>query len=260
MALAAVTAVALFDPPRLLRSSAAAVEAWWHLDQSRELEKGEVLGTSDAWAITFGGKLYDDWTKVLGVAPPRGTHPLYPAAGKKSGAATWRCKECHGWDYKGAAGAYGEGDHYTGIDGVARVAGRDPKRIAAMIVNRRHGFGEDTMPAEALEKLTLFLSRGQLDMDRYIDRGAGTLKGDPQRGAALFQTICANCHGLDGREINFGDEGAPEYVGTVARENPWEALHKIRNGQPGARMVSLGAVSVEDQLNVLSYARTLPAE
>jgi thiosulfate dehydrogenase len=31
---------------------------------------------------------------------PQGTHPSYPKAGKKTGAGTWRCKECHGWDYE----------------------------------------------------------------------------------------------------------------------------------------------------------------
>jgi mono/diheme cytochrome c family protein len=61
--------------------------------------------------------------------------------------------------------------------------------------------------------------------------------GNPRRGAAAFKTICAVCHGFDGKEINFKDEKKPEYVGTVCVKSSWEALRKIRFGhhpwQPG---------------------------
>ena len=40
----------------------------------------------------------------------------------RAGADTWRCKECHGWDYAGKDGAYGSGDHRTGIVGVLGTA------------------------------------------------------------------------------------------------------------------------------------------
>ncbi|MHC5005427.1 MAG: hypothetical protein ACYTJ0_20185, partial [Planctomycetota bacterium] len=63
-----------------------------------------------------GGLMYDKWWTVAGVAEPVGTHPLYPVDGPQTGSSTFRCKECHGWDYKGADGAYGKGSsHYTGI-------------------------------------------------------------------------------------------------------------------------------------------------
>jgi thiosulfate dehydrogenase len=237
-----------------------ALEREWHVDQSRDLEQSKFRHTSEAWAIAFGGKLYDNWMTVLGVEPPAGDHPAYPPGGPNSGAASWRCKECHGWDYKGVDGAYGKGSHYTGIKGVQGAAGLDPIRIEAMILNDDHGYGKGMMPPEAVEKLALFVSRGQVDMDRVIGRANGKAAGNPVRGAALFQTICANCHGLDGRDINFRDEGDPEYVGTVASENPWETLHKIRNGQPGEPMVSLRALSLQDQLDVLFHAQTLAVE
>ena len=50
------------------------------------------------------------------------------------------------------------------------------------------------------------------------------------------------------------------YVGTVAQEDPWRTLHKIRNGQPGTPMISLMALSVQDQANILAYLQTLPAK
>jgi thiosulfate dehydrogenase len=107
-------------------------------------------------------------------------------------------------------------------------------------------------------QLALFLSLGQIDMDRYIDRATNKAHGDLQTGAQFYQTICANCHGFDGKELNFGDAEEPEYVGTVAAHNPWEALHKIRFGQPGVGMVSLSVLDIQQQVDILAYAQTLP--
>ena len=191
---------------------------------------------------------------------PKETHPAYPAAGKKKGSSTWRCKECHGWDYKGKDGAYAKGSHHTGIKGVRGVAGVDPATIRKIIMDDTHRYTEKMMPRSAMEKLALFLSFGQVDMDRYIDRATKKASGNIKRGAQFFQTICANCHGFDGKELNFGDEKNPEYVGTVAQGNPWEALHKIRFGQPGVGMVSLSVLSVQEQVDILSYIQTLPTK
>ena len=51
---------------------------------------------------------------------PEEDHPLWATqdSNTRSGDDTWRCKECHGWDYKGKAGAYASGKHFTGIKGV----------------------------------------------------------------------------------------------------------------------------------------------
>ena len=84
--------------------------------------------------------------------------------------------------------------------------------------------------------------------------------GNPRRGAQFYQTICAVCHGFDGKEINFHDADDPEYVGTVASHNPWEALHKIRFGQPGVGMIALGALDIDTLVDILAYTQTLPAE
>lgn len=229
--------------------------------QGEEYEaSGHAHDISDTWAIARGGQLYDAWFAVTEQDPPEQTHPAYPAASKKSGATTWRCKECHGWDYMGKDGAYGSGSHFTGIKGVRGVAGMPPEEIHQIIMNETHGFTEATMSHSAMEKLALFLSRGQIDVDRYIDRASKVVRGNPTRGAAFFQTICAVCHGFDGKAMNFGDEQEPEYIGTIAHENPWEALHKIRFGQPGVGMVALAVLDIEDQVDILAFTQTLPTE
>jgi thiosulfate dehydrogenase len=116
------------------------------------------------------------------------------------------------------------------------------------------------MPHSAMEKLALFLSRGQIDTDRYIDRKSKVARGNPRRGAQVYQTICAVCHGFDGTEINFKTEEKPEYVGTVGAGNPWEALHKIRFGQPGVGMVALTVLDIEDLVDIVAYIQGLPTK
>ncbi len=223
-------------------------------------EEGHAHDATNVWAIARGGKLYDKWWAVIEAEPPKKTHPAYPAAGREKGASSWRCKECHGWDYKGKDGAYGKGSRYTGIKGVRGVAGLDPGRIHEIVMNKTHAFTERQMPHSAMEKLALFLSFGQVDMDRYIDRATKKARGDVRRGAAFFQTICAVCHGFDGKAMNFGDEKKPEFVGTVGVKNPWEALHKIRFGQPGVGMVALTVLDIQDHLDILAYTQTLPVK
>jgi hypothetical protein len=50
-------------------------------------------------------------------------------------------------------------------------------------------------------------------------------------------------------------------VGTIATDNPWEFFHKIRVGQPGTNMPAAIKIgwSLEDVLNVLGFAQTLPS-
>ncbi|MEX2647498.1 MAG: c-type cytochrome [Alphaproteobacteria bacterium] len=221
---------------------------------------GHAHELTDVWNIARGGALYDNWMAVMEADAPAETHPAYPAAGKQEGAGTWRCKECHGWDYMGVEGAYSKGSHFTGIKGVRGVAGMNPEAIHAIIMNETHAFTQNMMPHSAMEKLALFLSQGQTDVDLYIDRETKAARGDVGRGAGFFQNICAVCHGFDGKTMNFGDEAEPEFVGTVAADNPWEALHKIRFGQPGVGMVALNVLSIHDLVDILAYAQTLPTE
>jgi thiosulfate dehydrogenase len=215
---------------------------------------------TEVFVISRGGQIYDNWMSALEADKPAETHPAYPAEGKKKGASTWRCKECHGWDYKGADGAYGKGSHYTGIKGIRNWVGREAQKVEAILRNETHAYTKQMLSDSAVEKLALFVTRGQIDMDQHIDRGTKKARADVDRGARFYQTVCAICHGFDGTLINFKDEAKPEFVGTVAVENPWEALHKIRNGQPGVAMVAMNALSVEDQVDILAYCQTLPTK
>ncbi len=215
---------------------------------------------TEFWQTLQGGLLYDNWAKVLFKKGPSETHPSYPAGGKQKGAGTWRCKECHGWDYRGVDGAYSSGSHYSGVKGIRNRVGGTVSDIEKIIRDKTHGYTRDMIPDEAVEYLALFVSRGQVDMPQYIDYATKTARGDANRGARFYQAICSVCHGFDGKQINFKTPEKPEFIGTVAQENPQETMHKARNGQPGVPMVALGVLDIQDIVDIIAYAQTLPAK
>lgn len=212
---------------------------------------------SEAHAIARGGRLYDNWFAEKQVKAPAAANPAYPDAGKFKGdkGTDWRCKECHGWDYRGKAGAYAEGKHYTGIAGITSARGAKVERIVALLGDANHNYGPDLLDDKDRHDLALFVTRGQAEMDRYIDRAAKRANGDEGRGHAYFETVCATCHGLDGK----GEDTPP--LGQLANENPWEVLHKMVNGQPKWEMPTLQAFDRQVAADILRYIQVaLPRE
>lgn len=215
---------------------------------------------TEIWLRAAGGRIYDNWWNALDRKKPDSTHPAYPKTAQRTGANTWRCVECHGWDYNGKDGLYGSGKRYTGIKGIRRAAGRDLDRIMALLRAAPHSYKQDMINDEELRRVAIFVSRGQDNADRLIDLKTGNTKGDPARGAGLFQTTCAACHGFDGRALNWGTAKQPAYIGTEANAFPHEVLHKIRNAHPGAAMINLRGFPLKDAIDVLAFARTLPSK
>ena len=191
-------------------------------------------------SVVRGGRLYDNWYKEAKKPAPARPHPAYPADGTfaKDSETNWRCKECHGWDYKGGKGANSVGVHFTGIKGIRDMAGADPARIVALLKDETHGY-LGLLEDGDLRDLANFVSKGQIDMDRFIDPIFGMAKGDESARADYYNTICATCHGKDGRKVT-----TMPPLGRVAKFNPWNALHKILNGHPDEEMPALGSGSV----------------
>lgn len=189
-----------------------------------------------------GGLLWDEWWRVNGASRPHDTHPLYPAEGQQSKHITHRCKECHGWDYKGVDGAYGTGLHYTGIPGVYGSA-MTPQQQFDIIkldsVPSGHGFANYGLQDEDIWDLVEFMKAWVIDTDKYID-GSAQFIGDSFQGMVYYENDgllpCVACHGADGTAINFGSLDEPRWVGTMAVNNPWTMLHKTRFGDPGTNM------------------------
>jgi len=217
--------------------------------------------------VAMGGKIYDDWLRTTGAAAPEGNSPLWAAqtTNQRKGKDTWRCKECHGWDYKGKDGDYGSGSHATGFPGVYEAAkSQTSAELAATLKgspNLNHDFSK-YLNDDQISALVVFLKEGAtIDVMQFIDYSTRKPNiADPTKGRETFDSICAECHGSDGKKLNTGSVERPEYVGTVSVDNPMEFIHKVRFGQPGAGMpagVEHGW-TIQNVLDVLAHAQTLP--
>lgn len=210
---------------------------------------------ADDGMIAHGGKLYDKWFKVTKAPTPKDTHMSWPASNtKKKGNATHRCKSCHGWDYMGKDGAYSSGSYKTGITGLRKYDGGDAAKVVAVLNDGGHGYS-GKMDAATMDAIAMFVTKGQVDMDAYIDRTSKKANGDVAKGKNYYATLCVNCHGVDG-EL---PKDMPA-LGGLSNKNPWEILHKILNGQPGEAMPALRALPMQVSTDVLSYLQTLPKE
>jgi thiosulfate dehydrogenase len=206
-------------------------------------------------SLARGGKLYDKWYGEIKVDKPMESHPLYPSSGQyaEKPASNWRCKECHGWDYRGKDGAYASGKHATGIKGIDGMMGANPTDVVALLKAEEHGFAGMLTDADLMD-LANFVSQGQIDMDPFIDRASKSPKGDATKGAAYYNTICAGCHGVDGK--------LPKEMKPFGAQmgNPWEVMHKILNGQPAEKMPALRALDRQIVVDIMAHMTSLPKE
>ena len=209
--------------------------------------------------IVNGALLFDKWWTMNGGMAPTTDFAPYPSTSAKSGSDTWRCKECHGWDYVGDEGRYASGSHFTGIDGVWDARNNNETDI----FNAIKGVGGDHDLSAVLEdddiwNLTSFIIGGLVDMSLYISNGTAT--GNATNGQVLYDANCAACHGADGNTYDFKGDAGIQGVGWLADDNPQETLHKIRWGHPGSSMTS-GVVDnglTDDETgDILAYAQSL---
>lgn len=189
-----------------------------------------------------GGRLYDNWSRETKERPPNEAHPIFGAKrGSVSAADTWRCKECHGSDYKG--------NH--GIVGIRGRQGAAPAAIMAILKDATHRY-EGLIRERDLVDIATFVSNGQIDMQAAIE-AARRSKTAAASSEKIYGTICASCHGLDGRRLR---ELAP--LGDVARKRPYAALHVVLNGHPGGEMPALRALGADAGARILVFLQTLP--
>jgi thiosulfate dehydrogenase len=217
--------------------------------------------------IVQGALLYDSWYAALDVQPPAGDMPIWSrqTTNTRSGPVTWRCSECHGWDYRGVNGAYGSGSHYTGFPDVMALAAELPaEEIVAHLKGSKdpaHDFSP-YLDNASLAQLADFLKYGTIDDRQYIDPvSLEVIDGNLDHGRQLYASTCATCHGEDGEKIVFRGEGLDEFLGTVAARDPWRFLHRTRFGTAGTSMpvgYTLGWAPADGR-DILAYAQTLPA-
>ncbi len=235
--------------------TALSAQAQSELDTRQSYIYGIPDSPTDAWRLSYGGRLYDNWWLVLEQGPPETPHPAYPSVQSSNPAATWRCVTCHGWDYAGSSGAT------VGVRGMPSLfdfSGADPERVASVLRDEVHGYGPEMIPDSALRELAFFVTSGLIDMDGYIDPNTGVPSGDADKGREIYQNVCAACHNFSGDAAIYGEADDLRTLGAIADANPWQALHKIRNGQPGADMLAMRVFDDALVADVIAYIRTLP--
>ena len=207
-------------------------------------------------SIARGGQLYDKWFKVIGADKPQDTHPAWPASNtKKKGNATHRCKSCHGWDMMGKDGAYASGSYKTGIKGLRHLEGKSNAIVIAAMKDTTHGY-DGKMSDQDFEDLANFVTKGQINMDKIIDRKTKlALGGNVDQGEAYYNTVCVGCHAKNGKE----PEDMPP-LGKLSNKNPWEVVQKTLNGQPDEDMPAMRAFDIQVTVDILTYLQTLPKE
>jgi thiosulfate dehydrogenase len=213
--------------------------------------------------IKNGGLLYDNWLRMKGIEI-KNSHALFPLKAKKRGVTTWRCKECHGWDYQGKEGRYNEDFYYyVGFKGVYDVKDMPPEKLFFAIadIDENHDFTKYLrLSVSDVWSLVKFIREGLVDIKTVINPD-GTVNGDPLQGKSLYLSYCADCHGYHGNYIEFKEEVEGIHgIGWEANADPQETLHKIRWGHPGSEMPSAIVdhdLSDQDTVDILSYCQTL---
>jgi mono/diheme cytochrome c family protein len=135
------------------------------------------------------------------------------------------------------------------------------------IINHLHGSKDPAhdfspyMDETALTQVAQFLKFGVIDDTQYFNPvSLRVINPDVQHGEDLYQSICAECHGSDGKKITFYTEGIYEFLGSVANRDPWRFLHRTRFGTAGTSMpvgITLGWTPADGR-DILAYAQTLP--
>jgi len=202
-----------------------------------------VAFSSSAQALTpegqlaRGGQLYDWFYKITEGDIPKKTHASMPADTGKTGKKTWRCGTCHGFNYAGD----------LGVTGITGAAGKSPADIVAILKDAKHNYTTDIFTEEEFQSLGMFVSKGVVDVSK--------LSGDAAKGQGYFETICAVCHGADGKKIS---DMPP--VGAVVNKLPERALHRIRFSKPAVDMPALSALPLDVAVDVWEYTKTLPQD
>lgn len=215
--------------------------------------------------VSLGAQIYDDWTSVLADAPlPVGDHPIWSRQTNNtiSGIDTWRCVNCHGWDYQGKEGAYKSGPYSTGFPSLLEASSESSVYLVGALSggnDAQHDFSS-LMSEDELNSVVAFIQGGVIDDNQYIDIFTRKIiEGNLSNGEEKYKEACASCHGEDGTQATFRFEGREVALGTLAVQDPWRFLHRTRFGTARAPEMPIGydlGWTAEDGRDVAYYVQS----
>jgi thiosulfate dehydrogenase len=160
-----------------------------------QIDTDTIINSSGAFTgnATTGQTLYDKFWAVSGVtaSEPTTDHALWAlrpdtSSNTRTGSDTWRCKECHGWDYKGVLGAYATGSHRTGIAGIFGTT-KTAQEVFDLI-KTNHSYGTAGLSDADIWDLAKFVLQGQIDTDTIIN-SSGAFTGNATTGQTLYDNM-----------------------------------------------------------------------
>ena len=218
--------------------------------EAREHEFG------DAFVVSLGGKLYDNYWAGSGANPPAMRNPAFPSDLTVSDTDSWRCVSCHGWDYDGAAKADGSAQQQKQFLGLRHLQGTDPFNMLELFTKAHPDQNALSSGGLPLDLLLLFLTVGQYDPENFRPEKSLSRKS-LSRGRDIFEGVCMSCHdpnGKSGFEVRPGMRGS---LGWQARNQPKRMIHKIINGVPGESMLALRFMDEPAIADLVAYLKTL---
>lgn len=212
-----------------------------------------------------GALLYDNWIAVLEQTPPEGNSPLWGLqdTNKLQGASTWRCQECHGWDYKGIDGAFANGNHVTGFKGIQNMIGKTHEEVYAFLdgTNKENHNFSLYMDEKDLNDLVAFIRTKQIDLSLVVNYETREILGHQENGALYFAETCQQCHGENAQDILVKHQNMDMFISDLAIVDPWQAIHHVRFSNPTIgfdHSFEQAGLSFYKIIDVLTYVQTLP--
>jgi mono/diheme cytochrome c family protein len=239
------------------------------LSCSVEPETATGFSPEEHSRIAFGGRLFDMWyddidtdfvpddpetVAVDGSGGPNGNGTLNDAYGDlvANNGHDYRFKNLLGWDMRGAAGIYGtdyQNKSYILSGGPLSALYEEVGR-EEWIEHMKNGFGRlpaygDVLSDEQVASLVDYMlavrdRRLPHPDDLYTlatDAPKGFILqpgGNAQRGHALYEEKCADCHGADATKILFDD--GEQTLGMHARYYGYAIAMITLAGEPGSEM------------------------
>ncbi len=212
-----------------------------------------------------GGKLYVAWDMAYDKNLPQTRNPLWPenTASRVPNVLTWRCVNCHSWDYRGSS-SNTQSFLFKNLDipGLFGMMEKTQSEIIPWLTgenNPNHDFSA-YLTEKDLNDLSAFLSTGLVTPNLIANVETNQAFGNLQVGEDSYVEFCSSCHGMEGEKINYGTTEVPTFMGDMAMTNPWRVAHIVRYGHLAANVPPAEALGLpfSQQIDIIAYTQTLP--